>query len=179
MPIGSKVRLQAAGNRTRIALLLAAFLTGAPLLHAQAKAVASSLAVQVKEESAVEIRNGAAILKIRLNPGVTASLWGDQVCTLPNSGEHIIASSGTFTFSLNDIKQAENAKGDEESFICLRSSDGLLQHSVPIKLGPPPTGTKLSATESTPQSTSVTVSMPAGVESSATMQKSRAIVSSL
>lgn len=156
-------------NWTLVGLLLLGLLSVAPPLQAQkSRTVTTTLVVQVAEEGLLELQNDSVIVKLRLTPGVAASLWGDKACTTPAYESHIITASGTYTIPLNEIKQGQNSEGADIGSICLQSSDGVLNRSLPAKGGALPTGTITSATKISPQSTwSGRVSIPAARVSSA------------
>jgi hypothetical protein len=145
-----------------IALLLLGLLRVAPLLHAKSYSVTTTLTVHVEEASQLEFQNDNVIVKVRLTPGVAASLWGERACTTPADESYIITASGTYTIPLNQIKQARKAAGDEDGSLCLQSSDGVLRHSLPVIGGALPTRAMTSVGKSAPQLTwSGRVSIPA------------------
>jgi hypothetical protein len=148
--------------------LLVGFLGVAPLLHAKSRTVTSTLTVQVAEAGQLEFQNDNVIVKLRLTPGVAASLWGDKACTTPADESYIITASGTYTIPLNQIKQGQKAAGEEQGSICLQSSDGVLRRSLLITGGASLTAPMTSASKSPPQLTwSGRVSIPAARVSSA------------
>ena len=142
---------------TLMVLLLVGFLRAAPLLHAESRTVTSTLILQVTEAALVEQQNDNVIVKVRLSPGVAASLWGDKSCTTPTLESLIITASGTYTLPLNQIKQAQPAIGDGEASICMQSSDGLLRRSLPVMGGASLTGAKTSASKSATYSGHVSI----------------------
>ena len=156
-------------NWTLVGLLLLGLLSVAPPLQAQkSRTVTTTLVVQVAEEGLLELQNDSVIVKLRLTPGVAASLWGDKTCTTPVYESHIITASGTYIIPLNEIKQGQNSERADIGSICLQSSDGVLHRSLPAKGGALPTGTITSATKISPQLTwSGRVSIPAARVSSA------------
>jgi hypothetical protein len=156
-------------NWTLVGLLLVGLLRVAPPLHAQrSRTVTTTLILQVAEAGLLELQNDSVILKLRLPPGVTVSLWGDKACTTPAYESYIITASGTYTIPLNEIKQGQNSEGADIGSICLQSSDRVLHRSLPAQEGALPTGTIASATKISPQSTwSGRVSIPAARVSSA------------
>jgi hypothetical protein len=145
----------ALGQGTRwapIALLSVGLLRVAFLLNAQGRTVTTTLILQVAEACLLERQNDNVIIKLRLTPGVAASLWGDKSCTAPADESYIITASGTYMIPLNQIKQVQKAVGEDEGSICLQSSDGVLRRSLRV-IGSALTGAAMtSATKSAPQS---------------------------
>ena len=85
-------------NWTLVGLLLVGLLRVAPPLYAQrSKTLTTTLILQVAEAGLLELQNDSVILKLRLPPGVTVSLWGDKACTTPAYESYIITASGTYT----------------------------------------------------------------------------------
>jgi hypothetical protein len=151
-----------------IALLLAGLLRVAPALHAKSRSATSTLTVQVGEAGQLEFQNDNVIVRVRLTPGVAASLWGEKACTTPADESYIITASGTYTIPLNQIKQGQKAARDEQGSICLQSSDGVLRRSLPVTGEASLTGVMTSASKSAAQSTwSGRVSIPAARVSAA------------
>jgi hypothetical protein len=149
-------------NWTLIALLAVGLLGAAPQLRAQRRSVTTTLILQVAEAGLVEQQNDNVIVKVRLSPGVSLSLWGEKSCTTPALESSIITASGTYTLPLSQIKQEQQAVGDGEGSICMQSSDGLLRRSLPLIGGASLTGTMTSPSKSAPQTTySGHVSIPA------------------
>jgi hypothetical protein len=138
---------------TLIVLLSVGLLRVAFLLHAQGRTVTTTLILQVAEAGVLEQQNANVIVKLRLTRAVAASLWSDKSCTTPAVEPYIITASGTYTIPLNQIRQAQKAAGEEEAFICLQSSDGVLRRSLPVSGGALATGAMTSAAKSAPQST--------------------------
>jgi hypothetical protein len=159
------LRSLASGQSTKwplIALLSVGLLITAFLLHAQTRTVTTTLILQVAEVGQLERQNDNVIVKLRLTPGVAASLWSDKACATPTAESHIITASGIYAIPLSQIMQAHTAAGEEEAFVCLQSSDGVLRHSLAVSASPLATRAPISATKSAPQSTwSGHVSIPA------------------
>jgi hypothetical protein len=153
---------------TLIALLWVGLLRVASLLHAQGRTVTTTLILRVAEAGLLEQQNDNVIVKLRLTPGVAVNLWGDKACTTPADESYIITASGTYTIPLHQIKQGQKAEGNDEGFICLQSSDGVLRRSLPVIGRALPTGTMTSPAKSAPPSTwSGCISIPAARVSSA------------
>ena len=115
------------------ALLWVGVIAATSLLHAQSRSVSATLVVQVSEASLVEQQNDNVVIKLRLAPGVAANFWGGESCTTAGEEPQIITASGTYTIPLNQIDPRLRAEGGAAAFICLRSSDGALRRSLPIR----------------------------------------------
>jgi hypothetical protein len=153
---------------TLIALLWVGLLRFASPLHAQGRTVTTTLILRVAEAGLIEQQNDNVIVKLRLTPGVAASLWGDKSCTTPTFESHIITASGTYTIPLDQIKPGQKVEGDDEGSICLQSSDGVLRRSLPVIRKALATATTTSPSKGVPQSTwSGRISIPAARVSAA------------
>jgi len=147
---------------TLIALLLLSSLKVAILLHASSKTVTTTLIVQVAEAGQLDVQNDVAVVRLRLNPGVAVTLWGDKSCATAPSDAYIITSSGSYTIPLNQIKQGPMAEADAQDFICMQSSDGVLRRSMLSTGGASLKGTTHSAGSGAVKPTwSGSVSIPA------------------
>jgi len=155
-------------NWALVGLLLAGLLRVAPPLYAESRSVTSTLMLQVREAGQLELQNDNVIVKLRLTRGVAVNLWSDKACTTPAYGSYIITASGTYSIPLNEINQNQNRAGADISFICLRSSDGVLDSSLPANEGALRTGKITSPTRIPSTLTwSGRVSLPAARVSSA------------
>jgi hypothetical protein len=113
-----------AGRRTLVALSLAGSLASAALVFAASKSASTNLVLVVREEEQLQLQGGSVVLKIRLAPGVTARLWGDQACGTPIQTAMVIAESGTYTLPFDNIPYEQRA------YLCLLSSDSTLRGSM-------------------------------------------------
>jgi hypothetical protein len=136
-----------------VALLSVGLPITAFLLRAQTRTVTTTLILQVAEVGQLERQNDNVIVKLRLTPGVAASLWSDKACATPAAESHIITASGIHTIPLSQIMQAHTASGEEAAFVCLQSSDGVLRRSLAVSASPLATRAPISATKSAPQLT--------------------------
>lgn len=116
-----------------VGLLSVGLLRVVPSLYAESRTATTTLSLRVAEEGLLELQNDTAIVKIRLAPGVTGTLWGDMDCTTPASVSYVITVSGTYTVPLNEIPQGQNGGGAGTNSVCLQTSDGVLHRSVPAK----------------------------------------------
>jgi Na+-transporting NADH:ubiquinone oxidoreductase subunit NqrB len=67
------------------------------------------------------------ILKIRLEQGTNAKLWGDNSCEVPKKDGTTFTASGTYTISV------QNLAAQKQAYACAVSSDGLLKASIALK----------------------------------------------
>jgi hypothetical protein len=109
---------------TRFTLLIVlAFSTSA---HAASAAAASHVTVIVQEQQAFVQQGSDVLLKVRLSPGVSASVWVDASCGTPNENATIITASGSYRLSVASIQ------GRGNSYVCMVSSDERLSAAVPL-----------------------------------------------
>jgi len=119
------------GRDKALARLCVGLLAGATLLHGQTKSRSGTTAVTVQEQELLQFQGVNVVLKIRLRPGVTASLWSDRACRAPIPRAMAITASGTYSLPLTSIPQAEDLQAEEKAaFVCLLSSDGKLRDSI-------------------------------------------------
>jgi hypothetical protein len=100
---------------------LAGSLASAALVFGQSKTATTRLLLTVRGEEQLQRQGGNVILKIRLAPGVTAKLWGDQACGRPIQAAMVITNSGTYTLAFDNIPY------EGKAYLCLLSSDGTLR----------------------------------------------------
>jgi len=135
------------GANWTLAALLVGLLWVAPPLGAESKSVTITLILHVAEAGHLELQNDSVVVKLRLAPGVAASLWSDKACTTPASESYIITASGTYTIPLSEISRGQNGEGADIGSICLHSSDGALLSSLPTGGQALRAGTMASATK--------------------------------
>lgn len=109
---------------TRITLLIV--LAFATLAHAASAVAASHVMVIVQEQQAFVQQGSNMLLKVRLSPGVSASVWADASCGAPNGNATIITESGSYLLPIVDIQ------GPGNSYVCMVSSDERLSAAVPL-----------------------------------------------
>lgn len=142
MPLAAKLmtlRPSPAHAPTRMAALvsLILWLTSAPQLYAQRRMATASLVVQVRPEEQLQSQNGSVVLKIRLARGTTARLWAADTCASSSQATHVITLSGTYSIPWSGFTPVSNNPSSSAMRVCLASSDGALNDSLPVEfLGP-------------------------------------------
>ena len=145
------------GRDKALARLWVGLLAGATLLYGQAKSRSGTTAVTVGEQDLLQLQGVNVILKIRLRPGVTASLWSDRACRAPIPRAMAITASGTYSISLTSIPQAEGPRAEDPqaderaAFVCLLSSERKLRDSILLPPRPHVTPLPPSLRRSAPQ----------------------------
>ena len=110
-----------------IALVVFALLIASRSACPESRSWASShVSLSVQPEQEMTVSGQAINLKIRLAPGVSASLWSADTCLQPPADAYTIKQSGRFQISLPEVSPTD------AQLICLRSSDGQLSSSVRI-----------------------------------------------
>jgi hypothetical protein len=107
-------------------------LTGVPQLYAQGRTATASLVLRVRPEELLQEQNGSVLLKIRLARGTTARLWAANSCTSPSPESQVIIFSGNYTIPLNTLTPVSSDLAPGATHVCLMSSDGVLNDSVPV-----------------------------------------------
>jgi hypothetical protein len=102
-------------------LIVLAFATSA---HAASAAATSHVMVIVQEQQAFVQQGSDMLLKVRLSPGVSASIWVDASCGTPNENATIITESGSYRLPIASIQGRGNA------YVCMVSSDERLSAAV-------------------------------------------------
>jgi hypothetical protein len=95
--------------------------------HAAMASATSSVMVVVREQHELVQRGSDMLLKVRLSPGVKASVWVDTRCDLPSENAVTITQSGSYVLPITGIRD----RGDFYS--CMVSSDGRLSAAVPLQ----------------------------------------------
>ena len=128
------MQLSPAHGRGRRAALIGVIilLTGGIQLYAQARMASTSLVLQVRPEELLEDKNGTLVLKIRLARGTTARLWMANSCTSPSPESQVITNSGNYNMPLNALRPVSSDSNSSASHVCLVSSDGVLNDSLPV-----------------------------------------------
>jgi len=86
----------------------------------------TQLAVDVRPEAALAWQSDTVVLvKARLAPGTQARVWADETCGAPTTDSQMISVSGTVAIDLANIGGAGKA------LVCLASSDGRINASLP------------------------------------------------
>lgn len=118
----------------RVATLVGAliFLTSAISLYAQRRTATTSLELRVRPEELLRVQNDSLVLKIRLAPGTIASIWAANSCTSPAPQSRVISASGTYTLPLHALMSMLSNPTSSATQVCLASSDGVLNDSVPL-----------------------------------------------
>jgi hypothetical protein len=81
--------------------------------------------VDVRPEAALAWQSDSTIIvKIRLAPGMKATVWADQSCGSPSAIFQTISASGAIAIDLASIDGAGKA------LVCLSSSDGRISTSL-------------------------------------------------
>jgi hypothetical protein len=110
-----------------------ALLTGTLGLHAQSRTATTALVLQVRQEELLQVQTDQVALKIRLARGRTAQVWVANSCTSPMLESLTITQSGTYTVPLATIGATTSDSPGGIAYVCLLSSDGVLQDSVSIR----------------------------------------------
>ena len=145
------IRPAAARARGRAPALIGVMvlLTAITQLYAQNRTATTSLIVQVRPEELLEDQNGIVALKIRLVRGTTASLWAADSCTSPSPQSQVITLSGIYSIPHSTLTPVINNPGSGTMRVCLASSDGVLNDSLPVATLGMGTGTAVQG--ATPQ----------------------------
>jgi hypothetical protein len=158
------IQLAPARTRGRAPALIGVMvlLTGITQLYAQNRTATGSLVLQVRPEERLEDQNGIVALKIRLAGGTTARLWAADSCTSPSPQSQVITMSGIYSIPHSALTPVINNPGSGTMRVCLASSDGLLNDSLPVDILGMGTGT--AAQGATPQisPSGLSVDVPAG-----------------
>jgi hypothetical protein len=86
----------------------------------------TQLFVQVRAEATIVWQGESVVLvKIRLGPGIHATVWADDSCGTPPVNGQVIDASGIYTITLVGIK------GTGKANVCLSSTDGSLRTFLP------------------------------------------------
>ena len=107
-----------------LVLLVIAPLSVLAGLYASGSNGQSGISLTIGEQQELIVTGDNLILKIRLNAGVTAKLWGDKTCAAPIQKAMTITGSGNYTFPLVDVPHQDRV------YVCLLSSDSKLNDSV-------------------------------------------------
>ena len=118
----------------RVAALATALvlLTSAIKLYAPDRVANSSLVLRVSPEELLQVKDGSVVLKIRLGPGTIANVWAANSCTSPAPQSQVVTASGTYTFPLPTLMSGISDPNPSTTQVCLVSSDGTLNDSVPV-----------------------------------------------
>ena len=124
--LGFGISLSRFGYLTTMLLAAAVFLV--PRVGAQAQtARPGTLAINIRPQIQLQTQGTDVVLKIRLEPGITAKLWRDDSCGLPTETATTIAASGTYTIAI------QNLVSQGQAYVCAASSDGLLKDSIALQ----------------------------------------------
>ncbi|HLJ14029.1 MAG TPA: hypothetical protein VKV15_05990 [Bryobacteraceae bacterium] len=82
-----------------------------------------NLRITVNPQIQLEAQGADLVLKIRLAPGTSVTLWADDACGSPGSGS-TFSSSGTYRVAV------QNFAAQGHVYACAASSDGLLAASI-------------------------------------------------
>ena len=107
-------------------------LTGITHLYAQNRTATTTLVLQVRPEERLEDQNGVVALRIRLAGGTTASLWAASSCASPSPQSHVITMSGIYSIPHSTLTPVISNPSSGTMRVCLASSDGVLNDSVPV-----------------------------------------------
>jgi len=121
----------ARARKTLICILL--LLSGALQLFAQRRTASGSLVLQIRPEELLQNQEGGVKLKIRLAPGTTARLWAADSCTSPAQTSQVFSLSGVYSIPLSSFALAISNPSPSAVRVCLASSDGALEDSVPAE----------------------------------------------
>jgi hypothetical protein len=149
---------------TMAALMGAVFLLAAGThVHAQSRmATPSSLGLLVRPEVLLQDQNGSIVLKIRLARGTTARLWAANSCTSFSLPSQVILASGTYTIPLNTLTPVSSKPVAVSSRVCLVSSDGVLNDSLPVEFLETGYGTSVQGAKPLISRSADTVNVPDG-----------------
>lgn len=114
----------------KITLLL--LLALSTMAHAASATASSRVVVVVREQQALEQQGSDVLLKVRLSPGVSAMVWVDASCDLPNENATTITRSGSYVLPIANL-QSPGIQGRGNAYSCIVSSDGRLNAAVPIQ----------------------------------------------
>jgi hypothetical protein len=138
-------------------------LTGAIQLAAQSRMATASLSVQVRPEGLLQAQSGSVALKIRLSRGTTARLWRGNDCASPSPQAYLISMSGTYNIPFGALKSAVVDAGQRTKRVCLASSDGLLNDSLPVEISEAGTSSAGQGPVSLTAPSPVSLAVPVGV----------------
>jgi hypothetical protein len=137
-------------------------LTGVIQLYAQSRTATASLVLQVRPEELLQDQNGSVVLKIRLARGTTARLWAANSCTSPSPESQVITMSGIYSIPLNALRPVISDPNSSASHVCLLSSDGVLNDSLPVVMMAPGNSTRGQGPPHLTAPSGVSVDMLAG-----------------
>jgi hypothetical protein len=143
-----------------IAILV--LLTSHIQLFAQSRTATISLELRVSPEELLQVKDGSVRLKIRLAPGTIASVWAANSCSSPSPQSQVISASGTYTLSLHTMMAGISIANASAAHVCLASSDGTLNDSVPVGILAIGNGTAVQDRTSQLAPNGVTAVAPAG-----------------
>jgi hypothetical protein len=123
-----------ARGRTAALVVVIVFLAGTSPLYAQGRTATASLELQVRPEELLQDQDGSVVLKIRLARGTTARLWAANSCTSPSPQSHVITMSGTYSIPYSALAPVSSNLSPGTMQVCLVSSDGMLNDSLPVKI---------------------------------------------
>jgi hypothetical protein len=123
-----------ARGRTAALIVVIVFLTGVPPLYAQGRTATTSLALQVRPEELLQDQDGSVVLKIRLARGATARLWAANSCASPSPQSDVITMSGIYSIPYSVLAPVSSNLSPTTGQVCLVSSDGMLNDSLPVKI---------------------------------------------
>lgn len=125
------------GKTAALIVMAIVSLTCALQLHAQSRIAAATLVLQVVQEDLLQLQSGNVALKIRLDGGKTARLWVANSCTSPSPESYLIAKSGTYSIPFDALRPASSEPPSGAAYVCLLSSDGVLNDSLAVGIIPP------------------------------------------
>lgn len=162
LPSTIRLRPARASGRMAAHISMIVLLTGQIQLYAQSRTATTSLVLQVRPEVLLQGQNGNVILKIRLARGTMARLWAANSCSSPSADSQVITTSGIFSIPLKTLEPVISNPDSGTSHVCLLSSDGALNDSLPVVMITPVNSLGMQASQHLTTQGGVSVDLPVG-----------------